>query len=47
VARSLQQHAWTTRQGTARLEQALPDLEAGRTTPYEVAAAIVAETLRT
>jgi LAO/AO transport system kinase len=42
VARSLQRMAWDEQGGAAALEAALPALEAGTTTPYEVAATIVA-----
>jgi LAO/AO transport system kinase len=41
VARSLLRRAWTERGGQEALEAALPALEAGETTPYEVAARIV------
>jgi LAO/AO transport system kinase len=44
VARSLLRRAWTERGGQEALEEALPALEAGETTPYEVAARIVAQT---
>jgi LAO/AO transport system kinase len=40
VARALLRHAWVERGGQAALDEALPALEAGRTTPYEVAARI-------
>jgi LAO/AO transport system kinase len=40
VARALLRHVWDERDGADALDQALPDLEAGRTTPYEVAARI-------
>ena len=40
VARTLLQNTWQ-KAGAAALERALPDLEAGVTTPYEVAAQIV------
>jgi LAO/AO transport system kinase len=37
VARSVQRSVWLERGGAAALEQAMPDLEAGRLTPYDVA----------
>jgi LAO/AO transport system kinase len=42
VARALLRHVWDERGGADTLVRALPDLEAGRVTPYEVAAEIVA-----
>lgn len=42
VARVLLRQAWVEQGGQKTLDEALPDLEAGRTTPYEVAAEIVA-----
>jgi LAO/AO transport system kinase len=42
VARALLRGVWDERGGAATLARALPDLEAGRVTPYEVAAEIVA-----
>jgi LAO/AO transport system kinase len=42
VARALLRGVWDERGGAAALARALPDLEAGRVTPYEVAAEIVA-----
>jgi LAO/AO transport system kinase len=41
VARLLLRRAWTERGGQDALEEALPALDAGETTPYEVAARIV------
>jgi LAO/AO transport system kinase len=41
VARSLLRRAWEERGGAAALDAAMPALEAGETTPYEVAARIV------
>jgi LAO/AO transport system kinase len=41
VARALLTTAWVERGGAEALDQALPDLEAGTTTPYDVAARIV------
>jgi len=41
VARRLQAHTWWDRGGTVALEEALPALEAGEVSPYEVAARIV------
>jgi LAO/AO transport system kinase len=41
VARAMLRHAWDERQGRETLERALPALEAGDETPYEVAARIV------
>jgi LAO/AO transport system kinase len=41
VARALFRNAWVEQGGAAALEAALPALEAGRTTPYDVAARIV------
>jgi LAO/AO transport system kinase len=46
VARSLQRAAWVDGKGTRILEDSLPRLEDGGATPYDVAALIVAETLR-
>ena len=46
VARSLQRAAWIDGPGSRMLEDALDDMEQGRTTPYDVAARVVAETLR-
>jgi LAO/AO transport system kinase len=43
VARSLLRRAWLEQGGAEALEAALPALEAGDTTPYEVAARIVAD----
>lgn len=43
VDRRMRRSAWLDRGGQARLETALEDLEAGRTTPYEVAAEIAGE----
>jgi LAO/AO transport system kinase len=43
VARSLLRRAWVEQGGQEALEQALPALESGATTPYEVAARIVEE----
>lgn len=42
VARVLLRQAWVEQGGQETLDEALPGLEAGRTTPYEVAAEIVA-----
>jgi LAO/AO transport system kinase len=44
VARSLLRKAWLEHGGAEALEAALPALEAGETTPYEVAARIVEST---
>ena len=44
VARSVQRSVWQERGGAEALERALPDLEAGRVTPYEVAALILHDT---
>jgi hypothetical protein len=41
VARRLQQLTWQQAEGARLLEEALPDLEAGRLTPYALAARIV------
>jgi LAO/AO transport system kinase len=41
VTRGLLQAAWMKKEGEAILQQALPDLEAARVSPYEVAARIV------
>ncbi|HSJ07695.1 MAG TPA: methylmalonyl Co-A mutase-associated GTPase MeaB [Longimicrobiales bacterium] len=41
VARALLTTAWVERGGAEALDRALPDLEAGTTTPYDVAARIV------
>jgi hypothetical protein len=41
VARSVQRSVWQERGGAEALERALPDLEAGRVTPYDVAALIL------
>jgi LAO/AO transport system kinase len=41
VARALLLTAWVDRGGADALERALPELEAGATTPYEVAASII------
>jgi LAO/AO transport system kinase len=41
VARSVQRSVWQKRGGAEALERALPDLEAGRVTPYDVAALIL------
>src|SRR5690606_23463310 len=41
VARSVQRSVWVDRGGEAELERALPELETGRLTPYEVAARIL------
>ena len=41
VARSFQRSVWQERGGAEALERALPDLEAGRVTPYDVAALIL------
>jgi LAO/AO transport system kinase len=41
VDRGLRERAWTERGGQAILEESLPALEAGETTPYEVAERIV------
>src|SRR5690606_5439284 len=41
VARSVQRSVWVERGGADALRRALPDLEAGRLTPYEVAARIL------
>ena len=41
VARSVQRSVWQERGGAEALERALPDLEAGRVTPYNVAALIL------
>jgi LAO/AO transport system kinase len=41
VARSVQRSVWQERGGAEALERALPDLEAGNVTPYEVAALIL------
>jgi LAO/AO transport system kinase len=43
VARALVRRAWEERGGAAALARALPELEAGRVTPYEVAAQIVGD----
>jgi LAO/AO transport system kinase len=45
VDRLLRQRAWSSGPGGPMLESAVPLLEAGRTTPYEVAADIVGEVL--
>jgi LAO/AO transport system kinase len=42
VARALLRGVWDERGGASTLARALPDLEAGRVTPYEVAAEIIA-----
>jgi LAO/AO transport system kinase len=44
VARALLRTAWLEQGGAEALQQALPALEAGQTTPYDVAARIVAAT---
>ena len=41
VARTVQRSVWQERGGAEALERALPDLEAGRVTPYDVAALIL------
>ncbi|MBR9988400.1 MAG: methylmalonyl Co-A mutase-associated GTPase MeaB [Gemmatimonadetes bacterium] len=41
VSRSVQRSVWQERGGAEALEKALPDLEAGRVTPYDVAALIL------
>jgi LAO/AO transport system kinase len=41
VDRSLRARVWMSGGGEAVLEESLPDLEAGRTSPYEIAARIV------
>jgi LAO/AO transport system kinase len=41
VARSVQRSVWQQSGGAEALERALPDLEAGRVTPYDVAALIL------
>jgi LAO/AO transport system kinase len=41
VARSVQRSVWQERGGAEALERALPDLEAGRVSPYDVAALIL------
>ena len=41
VARSVQRSVWQERGGADALERALPDLEAGRASPYDVAALIL------
>ena len=41
VARSVQRSLWQERGGAEALERALPDLEAGRVSPYDVAALIL------
>ncbi|HEX6133667.1 MAG TPA: methylmalonyl Co-A mutase-associated GTPase MeaB [Longimicrobiales bacterium] len=41
VARSVQRSVWIERGGAEALHRALPDLEAGRITPYDVAALIL------
>jgi LAO/AO transport system kinase len=41
VARNVQRSVWQERGGAEALERALPDLEAGRVTPYDVAALIL------
>jgi LAO/AO transport system kinase len=46
VARRLQVHAWSERDGSGILEAALPSLEAGEQSPYEVAARIVRAALQ-
>jgi LAO/AO transport system kinase len=43
VARALVRSAWEERGGAEALARALPELEAGRVTPYEVAAEIVGD----
>jgi LAO/AO transport system kinase len=43
VARALLRSTWEERGGAEALARALPELEAGRVTPYEVAAAIVGD----
>jgi len=44
VERSVQRKIWMEQGGTALLAAALPDLEAGRITPYEAAARIIGST---
>ncbi|HEX6306679.1 MAG TPA: methylmalonyl Co-A mutase-associated GTPase MeaB [Longimicrobiales bacterium] len=41
VARSVQRSVWVERGGAETLDRALPDLESGRLTPYDVAALIL------
>jgi LAO/AO transport system kinase len=41
VARTVQRSVWVERGGAEALDRAMPDLEAGRVTPYDVAALIL------